>query len=182
MISMRQEKARLQYKPTKIRCLLLTEAPPPDESERFFYYEQVPRGDSFFLETIKVLFPEEYKTFDTVKEVRAHKTYFLERLQEVGFYVLSAYPESLKGHTAAQRIRKYRQYWTYLIGDLTALIKPSTPIILISAVVYQALATNLSMVGFNVLNEGQIEFPNSGQQGRFKTKFSRLVNLHQLSD
>lgn len=46
--------AGAKYKPAKIRTLLLAEAP-SDNLERYFYFEDVKRQDSLFLEMTGVL-------------------------------------------------------------------------------------------------------------------------------
>jgi hypothetical protein len=43
--------ARAKYKPRDARCVLVAESPPKAESERFFYFEAVAKGDSLFWES-----------------------------------------------------------------------------------------------------------------------------------
>ena len=50
--------ARNRYKPRQIRMLLLTEAP-PCSLDRHFYFEDVKKQDSLFLEIMGVLYPEQ---------------------------------------------------------------------------------------------------------------------------
>ncbi len=174
------QRARAKYTPDNIRLILITEAPPPPERNRYFYFEQVRRGDSFFLELIKVLFPEEVNAFDTVKELRAEKAYFLERLQEEGYLLLHAHDEPLPGTTVAARTRTYRESLPQLMATLLKLGPPRTPIALVSAVVFRAIATNLRASGFNVIHDQPIEYPNSGQQLNFRRKLKPLLRREQL--
>lgn len=174
------QQARAKYAPHKAKVLLVTEAPPPLERNRYFYFEQVRRGDSFFLELIKVLFPEEVAAFDTVKQLRAEKSYFLERLQEEGYLLLHAHDQPLPGTTAAARRRTYRENLPHLMATLLQLGPPRTPIVLVSAVVFRAIATDLRASGFNVIHDQAIEYPNSGQQLNFRRKLKPLLRREQL--
>ncbi|MFP4095603.1 MAG: hypothetical protein ACLFUB_14045 [Cyclobacteriaceae bacterium] len=173
-------KAREKYRPDPIKVLMITEAPPRVESNRYFYYEQVRRGDSLFLETLKVLFPEEVKAFDTVKQLRAEKTYFLERLQEEGFFLTNAVEAPLPDKSSAARARIYQENLPQLIKTILRIAKPTTPIVIISAVVYRAIGPDLKASGFNLIQEDIIEYPNSGQQLNFRRKFGPLLREHGL--
>ena len=108
--------AREKYRPANIKVLFITEAPPAEERQRYFYYEHVRRGDSLFMEMIKVLFTEEVEAFETVKTIRREKTYFLERLQEEGYYLMGAVDQPLPGKTAAARTHIYRKNLPALIN------------------------------------------------------------------
>ena len=174
------QQARDKYTPATPKVLLITEAPPAPERNRYFYYEHVRRGDSLFLELIKVLFPEEVNAFDTVKQIRAEKIYFLERLQEEGYALLHAHNAPLPGRTAASRTRVYREGLPHLIATLLRLGKPTTPIVLISAVVFRAIAPGLRASGFNVIHDSLIEYPNSGQQLNFRRKLKPLLMRERL--
>ena len=174
------QQARAKYTPDRIKLILITEAPPPYDRHRYFYFEQVRRGDSFFLELIKVLFPEEVAAFDTIKQVRAEKAYFLERLQEEGYLLLHAHDEPLPGTTAAARAPTYRDNLPQLMATLLKLGSPRTPIVLVSAVVFRAIATDLRASGFNVIHDQLIEYPNSGQQLNFRRKLKPLLLREQL--
>ena len=169
------QQARTKYTPDKVRVFLITEAPPAPERNRYFYYEHVRRGDSFFLELIKVLFPEEVKAFSTIKQLRAEKTYFLERLQEEGYLLLHAHDTPLPGTTAASRARTYRESLPQLMATLLRLGTPTTPIVLVSAVVFRAVAADLRASGFHVIHDELIEYPNSGQQLNFRRKLKPLL-------
>jgi hypothetical protein len=173
--SVQQQQARIKWKPEEVRLLLLTEAPPPPESDRYFYYTDVRKGDSLFLETVKVLFPEEVEAFSSIKELRANKAYFLERLSENGVYVVSAFPSNLKNQTDAKRSKHYLEYFPNLIGDLLQIISPKIPLAIVSTVVYKSIGQKLQGTGFNLIHDQPIPFPNSGQQKRFRTNFSRVL-------
>jgi len=79
------ESARKKYRPKPLKTLLIAEAPPSLESERFFYFEQVASHDALFLEMMKVL----YGCEDT-QGIRKRKQEFLERFKNDGFYLIDA--------------------------------------------------------------------------------------------
>ncbi len=174
------QQARAKYTPDKIKVLFITEAPPPFDRGRYFYFEQVRRGDSLFLELMKVLFPEEVNAFETVKQLRAEKPYFLERLQEEGYLLLHAYDEPLPGTTDAARRRTYQENLPQLIATLLRLGSPRTPLVLVSAVVFRAIGPGLRGSGFNLIHDQLIEYPNSGQQLNFRRKLKPLLLQKQL--
>ena len=174
------QQARAQYTPAKPKVIFITEAPPAPERNRYFYYEHVRRGDSLFLELIKVLFPEEVKTFETVKQIRAEKSYFLERLQEEGYLMLHAHEAPLPSRTTAARTRIYRETLPQLMATLLHLGKPTTPLVLVSTVVFRAIAPALRASGFRVVHHEPIEYPNSGQQLNFRRKLKPLLLREQL--
>ena len=174
------QQARAKYTPDRIKLILITEAPPPFDRNRYFYFERVRRGDSFFLELIKVLFPEEVAAFDTIKQVRAEKAYFLERLQEEGYLLLHAHDEPLPGTTAAARAQTYRDNLSQLMATLLKLGSPRTPIVLVSAVVFRAIGSDLRGSGFNLIHDQLIEYPNSGQQLNFRRKLKPLLLREKL--
>jgi len=174
------QQAREKYRPSHPKVLFITEAPPTVERNRYFYYEHVRRGDSLFLETIKVLFPEEVKAFESVKQIRAEKSYFLERLQEEGYFLTNAVETPLPGKTAAARSRIYKEGLPELIREILRVAKPKTVIVIISAVVYRAIGKELKASGFNLIQEDIIEYPNSGQQLNFRRKLKPLLREHRL--
>lgn len=174
------QQAREKYRPKDIKVLFITEAPPAEVRERYFYYEHVRRGDSLFMETIKVLFAEEVEAFETVKAIRKEKTYFLERLQEEGYYMIGAVDTPLPGRTAAARTKLYQENLPLLMKEILRVARPNTPIVLISAVVFRAIGASLRASGFQVIHDDIIEFPNSGQQVNFRRKLKPLLRENQL--
>lgn len=172
--------AREKYRPDKVKLLFITEAPPPEERNRYFYFEQVRRGDSLFLEMMKVLFAEEVDAFETVKSLRAEKYYFLERFQEEGFFLMHGYDLPLPNTTAAKRSKIYRENVPNLIQNILRVASPSTPIVLISAVIFQGIGEPLRKSGFKIIHDEQIEFPNSGQQLNFRRKLKPLLLQERL--
>ncbi|MBG47234.1 MAG: hypothetical protein CML05_02975 [Pseudozobellia sp.] len=72
----RFEIARHKYRPEKIRFLLVAETPPKSDSNRFFYFENVDKQDSLFIETMKLLYPNETEFVETKKNKTGKKEVF----------------------------------------------------------------------------------------------------------
>lgn len=172
--------ARKKYLPGSVKLLFITEAPPTLDRQRYFFFEQVKQGDSLFLELMKVSFPEEVASFETVKALRAEKVYFLERFQSAGFHLIHAEDTPLPNTTATQRRNIYKENLPALMKQINALGGKDIPIVLVSAIVHEACFEGLIQAGYQVLNKTMIEFPNSGQQINFRRKLSALLGGHNL--
>ncbi len=164
------EAARQKYQPKTIKYLLVAEAPPKEDSERFFYFEHVYTQDSLFLETMKVLYPND--TLDT-KHVRRHKSEFLERFKRDGFYLLDSVDTPIADQS--KKRNEIRQALPELQKKLTALGQENARIVLISATVYEVCSEILKANKFNIINREMIDFPGSGGQIKFREKFGRLL-------
>ncbi len=101
----RFEKARQKYKPKEIKYLVVAETPPKSGSNRFFYFEKVDRQDSLFLETMKLLYPNETDLTST-KEVRRRKKEFLNKFMTDGFYLIDSLDEPFeKRYSSTEKVR-----------------------------------------------------------------------------
>ncbi len=174
------QQARKLYIPAKPRLIFVTEAPPTFECNRYFYFENVRKGDSLFLELMKVLFAEEVAAFENARSIRAAKDYFLGRFKEEGYFLTNACDEPLPKKTDATRAKIYQEQLPLLIKEILQIAKPKVPIVLISAVVYRAIGPSLRASGFSVLHEEAIPFPNSGQQINFRRKLRPLLLENDL--
>lgn len=164
--------AREKYKPKHVKCLLIAEAPPSKESGRFFYFENVNDGDSLFLETMKVLYSNEY---DNAKQVRSQKELFLKRFMAEGFYLIDATDSPMPGYTRSEKERQVKKSLPELIGKAKKLAGDDIPTILISATVYQVCEKPLKAAGLKVVNTEMIDFPGSGRQNIFRAKMTKLL-------
>lgn len=160
--------ARNKYKPSHIKTLLLAEAP-PNNLDRYFYYEDVKTHDSLFLETMGVLYPDQKKRYLKLGRDTNLKVELLQNFREDGYWLmnLSDLPLGL--------------FWTEpesllpsLLERLRKQIDKKTPIILIKANVYDLCYDLLMANGYKVISE-RIPFPGSGQQGVFRTKFRKAL-------
>lgn len=166
------EQVRRSYRPEVVKFALVAEAPPSKESGRFFYFENVPTGDSLFLEVMKSLYP---RTCIDVKQIRASKPGLLRRFREDGFYLLDACPDPIDGKGRPLKIRCLRAGLDHLLSSLKGIRNPSMKVVLISATVYEVCCLPLRQTGYDVINTEMIDFPGSGRQKEFQRKFRRLM-------
>lgn len=166
-----REKARLKYKPDKIKWLLIAEAP-PSEPDRYFYFDYVIDKDILFVEIMKVLCQND--NLD-VQYLRQCKPLLLRQFQKEGFFLIDAeeepFPEGKKGRARERIIKKNS---ANVIERVKALVNEETKIILIKAPVFE-LRNPLIKNGFNVLNDEQVEFPLYQHREKFKEKMNLLL-------
>ena len=88
--------ARNRYRPSLLRTLLIAEAPPSD-IDRYFYFEDVPRQDSLFLEVMGVLYPDDKASYLASKRDPELKAALLEMFASDGFWLMhiSELPQEL---------------------------------------------------------------------------------------
>jgi hypothetical protein len=160
--------ARNKYKPARIRTLFLTEAP-PDNLERYFYFEDVKKQDSLFLEVMGVLYPDLKNRYLRSGRKSDLKEDLLLQFQSDGYWMMTIaeIPFSLSSNSL-------QDYLPALPERLNKYINRQTPVILIQAAVYDLCYPFLAGHGYNVVNE-RIPFPGSGQQKIFREKFAQTL-------
>ena len=179
MMKLDFEFARQKYKPKIIKFLLIAEAPPRRKvgnCERFFYCENVWKYDYLFLETMKVLYPDDsdIKNGNT-KSVRRRKREFLERFKKGWFYLIDVSDEPIKDKSKSAKRKQVERSLPSLIKKVRSLVWEHTKIILISKIVYEVCYDKLVSEGFNVINKCMIDSPGSGGQIKFRSKMSALL-------
>lgn len=80
------EDLRNYYKPTEIKVLIIGEDI-PDGMKRFFYYDKVKNYDHLYIDTIKAIFPKEYKKYN-----QENKRLLLHKFKDMGCYLIDVYP------------------------------------------------------------------------------------------
>ena len=83
-------KARNKYKPSHISTLLIAEAP-PCSLDRYFYFEDVKKQDSLFLEIMGVLYPDKKQRYLKSGRRTEDKMDLLEMFKEDGYLLLDLY-------------------------------------------------------------------------------------------
>ncbi|RYZ22437.1 MAG: hypothetical protein EOO16_09125 [Chitinophagaceae bacterium] len=161
--------ARFRYRPTALHTLLLAEAP-PEALDRYFYYEDVKRQDSLFLEIMGVLYPREKEAYLKGGRRTEDKAALLRRFQGDGFWLWNFYPLPASLVTESDAVLLER-----LFEDLRQYVPKQTPLILIKASVYDTCYAPLRDAGYRVANE-RLPFPGSGQQGVFREGFRRALD------
>ncbi|MDR3627265.1 MAG: hypothetical protein P4L45_10555 [Ignavibacteriaceae bacterium] len=161
--------ARLKYKPTTIKCLLIAEAP-PEALERFFYYEDVKDKDFLFIGLMQALYPDYKDEYLSNGRNTGLKKELLEKFKADGYYLidLSDLPISMISGKSGDEIEEIKTV-------INELITPKTPIILIKANIYDALYSKLKMAGYNVINN-RIPFPSTGGQKKFQIQFKEALS------
>ena len=165
------ESAQQKYKPKKIKHLLIAEAPPKIESGRYFYFENVQKGPTLFLEIMKVLYPDDVSKINVLEK----KPQLLKRFKDDGFYLIDASDTPMEDIRPAKKKKQLEKSLPSLVHKVRNLISEDTKIILISKTVYEICYDRLRSEGFNVINKTPIPFPGSGWQIKSREKLSALL-------
>jgi hypothetical protein len=188
------EAARAKHLPDQIEILFIAEAPPAYDSGRFFYFEQVDRGDALFLEMMKVLYPKKahfdestgnWKTGYGARWVRTRKAEFLNLFSGDGFYLIDAVDEPMPSN-ATPRVKEeiIRNSLRQLKAKLDDLGKLGNdrclPVTLIGAPVFNVCATELTKGSVRILNDEMINTPARGGMREFRRKLYKLLKSHQV--
>lgn len=162
------KKARKNYKPEKVKYLLIAEAP-PDSLERFFYYQNVSQHDYLFLGIAEALYPVLKNQFLDDGRRPETKEIILRKFQQDGFYLLdlSELPLSLLESDLKSQLPN-------LIEKIKSVKNDDTHIILIKANVYDSFFHSLNAKFQNVINQ-RIAFPSQGWQKKFQIKFKKAL-------
>ena len=183
------EKARKKYRPIEPRIIFVAEAP-PENINRFFYYEKVTNGDALFVNIIRVLYPE-YRNENggNVKLIRSEKKQLLERLQADGYYLIDALPEpiSLK-MSSKERIKLITKRKAEIAKELRRLIgdKPFNPeapekgVVLLKSTVFEALEPYLlTDERIPVINQYiNVPFPSHGHTAQFSDSLPEILAIY----
>lgn len=170
----KREAAREHYQPQRVELLFVAEAPPL-AADRFFYFEKVATHDWLFLALMRCLY-EEARDIETA-ELRARKTEFLKRFAADGYFLIDATGEPLpKGCSVKERLCRIRDGVPELVAKVRRLASPTTPLVLISGSVFRECEAPLKAAGFNVRNQGVLDFPSMGHQRDFADKLRGLLD------
>jgi hypothetical protein len=162
----RYKQAAAKYRPKKTHTLFVAEAPPLSV-DRYFYFEDVKRGDWLWIALMKQLFPAA-KWGPTERE-RGRKDAWLRKFQNNGYRLIDAVKEPVDGSPSA-RVKKIKTHSHELISEVKK-IKPRY-IVLIKATVFDALFHEFKIAGLPVV-KSRLPFPSSGRQREFHRKFPR---------
>ena len=185
------EAVRNNYHPDLIRLLFIAEAPPANGANRFFYFVPIDRGDTLFLEMVKVLYPKEARFNESVESrklkfsarwVRDRKAQFLAKFKQDGFYLIDAVDEPMpRGATRKMKEERIRSSLPGLKDKLKALCDDrDVPVVLLGALVYKVCGGDLRKSGVRVLNEDKIDIPAQGGQKKFRRKLGELLSSNKV--
>jgi hypothetical protein len=146
---------------------MVAEAPPP-EASRYLYFEGVSKHDSLWLETMKMLYRDE---FGVTRLERRHKPSWLGRFRDDGCFLIDAVKAPVSGSE-----RAIRQAIHARLDEVIAEIRELQPdgVLVVKQIVWEALGSSLMTARLPVLNEGPLMFPGSSQQSRFHAEVERL--------
>jgi hypothetical protein len=152
-----REAAAARYRPTRVRLLLVAEAPPA-ALDRYFYFEDVGGQDSLFRYVVEALLDE--------TPSRSNKAAQLSRLRDRGVFLIDLKTNPKVGD---ERLDRH-------VPDLVERARELAPehIITIKANVCSLCQEPLRAAGLNVVDK-RIPFPGSGQQGRFVEAMTRAL-------
>ena len=164
----RYAKARNQFKPNQVRILFIAEAP-SNSLDRYFYFEDVKKHDSLFLEIMGVLYPKQKQRYLASGRDAMLKRELLESFQEDGYWLLelSEVPGTLLDGSLDSCL-------PFLLERLERFIDKMTPVILIKSNVFDICYAPLVSTGYQVSGE-RIPFPGSGQQRVFRQKIAKAL-------
>ena len=171
-LTARYAAARNKYRPADLKILIIAEAPPCN-LDRYFYFEEVPRQDSLFLEIMGVLYPEAKARYLASGREPAYKAGLLEEFQSDGYWLmdLAELPQEVTGV-------RHEDSLPSLLARVGKVVSADTRIILIKANVYDCCYPALKELGYHVSDE-RIPFPGSGQQAVFRQKFRRALGMDE---
>lgn len=163
--------ARNKYKPSQVDLLLVAEAP-PDSLDRHFYFEDVKKHDSLFLEIMGILYPERKARYLASGRDAVLKQELLEHFKADGFWLLdvSEVPLSVSDKPLERCVPS-------LLQRLKNYITTQTPIILVKSNIHDLCYPVLQCQGYKVSSQ-RLPFPGSGQQRIFREKFRRAISSY----
>ncbi len=156
----RRDRAAEQYRPDRIRLLLIAEAPPADP-HRYFYFHDVNDHDSLFRHVAHSLLG--------IEPTRENKPELLAQLQQQGTFLIDLKPDPVDNTS----LNSY-------VPELVHRVQGLNPerIVLIKATVYDAAYAALAAAGLSV-SSVRVPFPGSGQQTNFSQAFANAVRESQ---
>ena len=151
--------ATQKYRPAKVHILFVAESP-PGAPDRHFYFEDVTRADTLWVQLTRALYREEFG--ETAQE-RKRKRVWLERFQQDGYWMLEAVPQPVDKKKKETQIRDNTER---MLAEIQAAAP--THVVLIAAPVYKVLWKPLADAGISLPQPQAVPFPGRGQQGRFQ--------------
>jgi hypothetical protein len=155
---------RRKYQPESLRLIMVAESPPV--SGKYFYNPEGAVSEPLFSAIMQ-----------QIGEKPLSKNLGLARLKEAGWLLVDATYEPVNDYPDRKKDSVILRDYPHLLGDLTKLDPDqSVPIVLIKVNVCRLLEPRLSKDGFSVINRNKsIPFPSNGQQGKFRSQFSELI-------
>lgn len=172
------DEARKQYRPGRVRGLLIAESPPPsakvDGSRHFYRTDKVRVNDRLFTNTIRALYPETAERPEA--ELQKEKERWLKRFQSDGWYLIEALEKSLRRSIKKpERQVRIKEALPRLIERVRELANKDTKLVLIKSNVFEVAAGPLRKAGFTVLNTELVDYPGRFNQRAYREKLAKLA-------
>jgi hypothetical protein len=162
--------AREEYRPDRIRLLLVAESPP--SSGGYFYFRKTIGKDHLFRETMKAfdLWPQSQKMSKGID-----KTPYLDQFMRRKLFLIDTCRNPVDKLPERTRLMQIAKEASTLAGRVNDL--DPEKIIIIKKPVFGPARKALAAAGLadRILNATPIPFPSHGHQGRFQTELRRLT-------
>jgi len=154
------------YRPSRIRTLFICESPPfaaDPNRPSYFFFENCPGTDILFATIVKAIYDIDYR------KDPERKRELLNRMKQDGYWLMDAVEEPIN-RDASGNIGKRRREEA-IQRNIPSLLQrlsefrasgelgDETGIILIKRNVWDLVSAPLRDAGYNVLNQGKIDFP-----------------------
>lgn len=166
--------ARNKYKPNNVKCLFIAEAP-PDNVERFFYYEDVRKADYLFLGLTEVLYPDLKEDYLKKKRPIEMKTKILNKFQDNGYYLIDLL-DIPKDYFDGD----WNDAASLLVTKIKSDFGEQVLIIITKVNVFDVLYLKLLSKGFINVSKERLPFPSTGGQKEFREGFKRALKKLNL--
>jgi hypothetical protein len=165
------EKARREYRPSKIRLLIIAESPP--SSGGFFYFPKTIGKDHLFRETMKTI---GLWLHSAPMPRGVDKRPMLRSFQSMGFYLLDSSTDPVDKMPNHSRRESIQDQLPRLVKD----VKRADPlnIVIVKSSIFGPVSSALEEAGFGsrVLNNQPIPFPSHGNQQKYRSMMKRLLD------
>lgn len=159
------ERLRNQYRPTRLRVLLIAESPPdPGSNDRRFFYSATLRADNLYRGVALAVYGHRADV-DTLD-----KPHVLELLRQDGYWLIDAVEHPVNKHSTAQRRAAIRNGLPQLV-ERCRVLAPSAGVIVCHTVVYAEAADALRRAGVRVLHDEALPFPLGNWRAQFVAGF-----------
>lgn len=159
---------RERWRPETINLLLIAESAPairPGDRRRYFYDEDLTGSDGLFREVVKVLLGT-----GSLRSGNGAKVPWLRQLRNMGVYLIDLSPVAVDKDMVTDRRGTLQRYVPDCVERASSL-KPEG-VVLIKRNVFELLRDPMRDAGLQLLHDAPIPFPGSGQQARFRERFS----------
>jgi hypothetical protein len=165
----------MEYRPDKIRFLLIAESPP--SSGGFFYFATTIGKDHLFRETMKAL---EFWPINQPMRRGVDKRSMLRRFQTMGFYLLDTCVSPVDKMRPGDRRKTVLTQTPRLIKDVIS----ANPfhIFIVKSSIFNPVSQALKESGFlpRLLNVRPVPFPSHGNQRVYRSTLRRAIRKARL--